>query len=66
MKEKKNGSGPVKDLFSSEDNLRHYAAQIIKGVQYIHSSDIVHRDIKPHNLMIDDDGYLRIIDFGLA
>ena len=39
---------------------------IINGVQYIHDSDVVHRDIKPENLMIDDGGYLKIIDFGLA
>ena len=65
-KERKKGSGPVFDVFSDEDNLRNYATQIIKGVQYLHNSDIVHRDIKPHNLMIDGDGNLKIIDFGLA
>ena len=49
-----------------EDDIRHYAAMIINGVQYIHDSEVVHRDIKPENLMIDDGGYLKIIDFGLA
>jgi len=53
-------------LFKEEDNLRKYAVEIIKGVQYIHSSNIVHRDIKPQNLMIDDEGHLKIIDFGLS
>ena len=32
----------------------------------IHESRIIHRDLKPDNLMLDTNGYLKIIDFGLA
>jgi len=36
------------------------------GLEYLHSKNIVYRDLKPENLMIDHRGYLKIIDFGLS
>ena len=39
---------------------------IMCGVTHIHENDIVHRDMKPANVIIDDNFSLRIIDFGLA
>ena len=46
------------------------AARIIfmlaKGLHHIHSNGVVHRDIKPENCLIDKEGVLKIIDFGLA
>jgi len=42
------------------------AIQIASALTVAHSSNIVHRDIKPENVMIRPDGYVKILDFGLA
>ncbi len=42
------------------------AIQIAKAVEYMHERNILHRDLKPGNVMLCDDGSIRVIDFGLA
>ena len=49
-----------------ERTTRFFIACLVQGLQYIHSQNFIHRDIKPENLVLDDVGYLRITDFGIA
>ena len=40
--------------------------QILNGIAYAHKNDVIHRDIKPHNILINKDGNIKITDFGIA
>ena len=44
----------------------HFSTQICKALEHAHSRGIVHRDIKPHNIMILKDGSVKVADFGIA
>ncbi|NLT14231.1 MAG: Stk1 family PASTA domain-containing Ser/Thr kinase [Clostridiales bacterium] len=44
----------------------HFATQVAKALSHAHSRGIIHRDIKPHNIMILKDGSVKVADFGIA
>lgn len=44
----------------------HFAMQIAKALEHAHSRSIVHRDIKPHNVMVLKNGSVKVTDFGIA
>src|ERR671937_1764853 len=43
-----------------------YAQQVLGAMRFAHRHGIVHRDIKPHNVMVDNEGRLKVTDFGIA
>ncbi|XP_044139194.1 protein kinase C delta type-like [Bufo gargarizans] len=45
---------------------RFYAAELVCGIQYLHSKGIVHRDLKPENILVAETGHIKVTDFGLA
>lgn len=50
----------------SEDVIMRYTGQILRGVHYLHTRKIVHRDIKGANVLISDSGRVRLVDFGCS
>lgn len=57
----------VKSIRSfSNTDYQFYISSLIIVLQYLHSRMIVYRDLKPENIMVDEDGYLKMIDFGTA
>ncbi|TMW66433.1 hypothetical protein Poli38472_004198 [Pythium oligandrum] len=56
-----NSPGRLKD-----DHARFYASHVLMAIEYLHERNIVYRDLKPENLLIDPQGYLKVVDFGFA
>jgi len=54
-----------KGLLNWKETL-HFTTQIVRALSHAHSRGIVHRDIKPHNIMILKDGTVKVADFGIA
>ncbi|MGE4352637.1 MAG: Stk1 family PASTA domain-containing Ser/Thr kinase [Oscillospiraceae bacterium] len=44
----------------------HFATQICRALSHAHAKGIVHRDIKPHNIMVEKNGNVKVADFGIA
>lgn len=49
-----------------ESRARFYAAEIVLAISYVHSLDIIYRDLKPENVLLDARGHVRLTDFGLS
>jgi protein-serine/threonine kinase len=49
-----------------EDAARFYASNILLALHHLHSQNILYRDLKPENVLVSHDGYVKIADFGLS
>ncbi|XP_055371643.1 cyclin-dependent kinase 7 [Condylostylus longicornis] len=58
----------IKDsnIILTQSNIKAYMIMTLQGLEYLHQNWILHRDLKPNNLLINSDGILKIGDFGLA
>uniref|UniRef100_A0AAV1TAV1 non-specific serine/threonine protein kinase n=1 Tax=Peronospora matthiolae TaxID=2874970 RepID=A0AAV1TAV1_9STRA len=49
-----------------EHRARFYAAEITLAIEYVHNLDVIYRDLKPENVLLDENGHIRLTDFGLS
>uniref|UniRef100_A0A3P9IPQ9 calcium/calmodulin-dependent protein kinase n=1 Tax=Oryzias latipes TaxID=8090 RepID=A0A3P9IPQ9_ORYLA len=49
-----------------EDQARFYFQDLLRGIEYLHYQKIIHRDVKPSNLLVGEDGHIKIADFGVS
>ena len=49
-----------------EDKMRDIACQLLSALYYLHSHRILHRDIKPQNILVSREGVVKLCDFGFA
>ena len=62
-----NGSAGDLDRQGLGENIvKRFMSQLVEGIRFCHAHRVLHRDLKPQNLLIDREGNLKLADFGLA
>uniref|UniRef100_A0A671RIG3 Cyclin-dependent kinase 7 n=1 Tax=Sinocyclocheilus anshuiensis TaxID=1608454 RepID=A0A671RIG3_9TELE len=56
----------INNLVLTPANIKAYILMTLQGLEYMHNHWILHRDLKPNNLLLDENGVLKLADFGLA
>ncbi|KAI6044306.1 Pkinase-domain-containing protein [Pisolithus marmoratus] len=63
-------SPDFQEMFSGQtltnEHVQYFLYQVLRGMKYIHSASVIHRDLKPGNLLVNSDCELKICDFGLS
>ena len=50
----------------SEEIVKFFAAEVLLALEYLHGKKIIYRDLKPENVLLDENGHVCITDFGMA
>lgn len=53
-------------LKTKKEWVKFYAAEVLVALDMLHKNNIIYRDLKPDNIVIDKDGHIKLIDFGFA
>jgi len=57
---------PEGSFASQPERIRLYAAELLLALQFLHSNNVVHRDVKPDNVLLDANGHLHLTDFNVS
>jgi len=55
-----------REIRFDDEKTRFYIAELILVLNFLHSNKIIYRDIKPENILLDDEGHIKLTDFGLS
>ena len=55
-----------KQIRFDDERTRFYISELILALEFLHNNNIIYRDIKPENILIDKTGHIKLIDFGLS